>query len=88
MQGRVKALLQAADFSGDGMNKSGNFNFLLLCNGIKTAMMDCAHGTREENWTEADVLKRMSASVDHYAGKSLVHFALRLMKLRKTRPLF
>lgn len=69
VQGQVRSLLQAADYHGDGMDKTGNFNFLVLCKGIKTAQMDCAHGTLEKGWTEEDVIKRMSASVDHHAGE-------------------
>ena len=72
VQKNVKSLLQATDYFGDSMRKYGNENFRLLCNGIKTAQMDCANGTREHGWTESDIIKRMSASVDHFAGEYFI----------------
>ena len=87
VQGRVKSMLEAVDYKGDGETRIGNDNFKKLCDSIKTAQLDCAHGTSEEDWTEEDVIKRMSASVDHYAGEISVHISMQLTVNRNTRQL-
>ena len=79
IQKNIKNRLQGAKFFGDGRNKIGKHNYGELCFSIKTAEVQCAEGVREKNWSEGDVKRRMSASVDHYAG--FVRFSYSVKKL-------
>ena len=71
---QLGSIIKACNFKGDAYKgkdtKIGKENFASLCNGVKTAIKQCADKGQAENWGKAEMSQHMNRVIDHFAGKT------------------